>query len=403
MGTPLDGIKVVEIGVAMAAPFCGMMLGDYGADVVKIERVGTGDDSRSWPPFFHGEMGHYFAAVNRNKRSIALDLKTDEGSEIAQKLIGDADVVVQNYRVGALERAGLGFDEMSERNPRLIYCSISGFGREGPRRTEGANDLFMQAFSGGMSVTGEADGDPAKMGISVADIGAGLFAAFGVAAALEERHRTNAGQHVNISLLDGQLAMLSYHLTAFFASGVVPSPQGSGTGFGVPYQAFATADDWVVVAVFNETMWRSLCDGIGMPSWVDDPRFCGMLERVKHRDVLIAALSEVLRTESSEHWVAELGTRGVPCTRINRIDQIVEEPQVRGSGIIAEVDVPDLGPLRMAGPPLHFGEASGEVAMPPPHLGEHSRTILEELGFASDVVARLESSGVVGLHGSHPK
>jgi len=402
MSTPLDGIKVVEIGVAMAAPFCGMVLGDYGAEVVKIERVGDGDDSRAWPPLFYGQLGHYFAAVNRNKRSIALDLKTPEGSDIARRLVGEADVVVQNYRVGALERAGLGYDEMSQLNERLVYCSISGFGREGPRREEGANDLFMQAFSGGMSVTGQEDGEPVKMGLSVADIGAGLFAAIGVLAALEERHRTGVGQHVAISLLDGQLAMLSYHLTAFFASGVVPRPQGSGTGFGVPYQAFPTADDWVVVAVFNETMWRSLCEGIERPDWIDDPRFCGMQERVNNRDVLIRALSDVLRSRSADHWVDVLEPLGVPCTRINRIDQIVEEPQVRDRGMIVDTDVADLGPVRMAGPPLRFGEAPPAITLAPPRLGEHSREILGELGLDADDVERLESAGVVGVHRASP-
>lgn len=389
-------MKVVEIGVAMAAPFCGMVLGDHGADVVKIERVGSGDDSRAWPPLFHGQMGHYFAAANRNKKSLALDLKSTEGAEIARSLISGADVVVQNYRDGALDRAGLGYDDMSRLNERLVYCSISGFGREGPRREERANDLFMQAYSGGMSITGQRGGDPVKMGLSVADIGAGLFAAIGVLSAIEQRHTTGKGQHVSISLLDGQLAMLSYHLTSFFASGVVPSPQGSGTEFGVPYQAFPTADDWVVVAVFNETMWQSLCTALERDEWIEDPRFLDMPSRVNNREVLIQMLTEVLTTRTADHWVDELKSRGIPCTRINRIDQIVEEPQVVERAMIADVDVDRVGPIRMAAPPVHFDDAAAPILLAPPRLGEHSRAILEDLGYDSEAVERLESAGVVG-------
>jgi crotonobetainyl-CoA:carnitine CoA-transferase CaiB-like acyl-CoA transferase len=397
MSAPLAGIKVVEVSVAMAGPFCGMILADYGADVVKIERVQRGDDSRDWPPHFHGRMSYYFAAANRNKRDLAVNLKTPQGVEIMRRLIADADVLIDNFRVGALDRLGLGYEAMSIVNPRLIYCSISGFGREGPRRGDPANDLFMQAYSGGMSITGEAGGPPAKMGISVADTGAGLFAAVGVLMALEARHRTGRGQYVNTSLLEGQLAMLSYHLTYYFASGRAPLRQGSGSQLGVPYQAFPTADEWLVVAVFNERMWRDLCVAIDKPAWVQDSRFCTPEQRNAHRPLLVELLSEIFRTRPARHWESLLQKVDVPCTPVNRIDQVVEEPQVRSGDMIVEMEVPHLGPIRMAGLPIRFSDTPGQVTLPPPRLGEHSREILRALGFAEQEIDRLATEAVIGV------
>jgi crotonobetainyl-CoA:carnitine CoA-transferase CaiB-like acyl-CoA transferase len=397
MNPPLEGIKVVEVSVAMAGPFCGMLLADYGADVVKVERVGSGDDSRLWPPHFHNKMSYYFAAANRGKRDLAVDLKNPEGMDIVRRLIANADVLIDNYRVGALDRLGLGYDAMSELNPRLVYCSISGFGRDGPRREDRANDLFMQAYSGGMSITGEKDGPPAKMGISIADTGAGLFAAVGVLMALESRHRTGRGQYVNTSLLEGQLAMLSYHLTYYFATGRPPLRQGSGSQLGVPYQAFPTADDWLVVAIFNARMWRDLCEALGRLQWVEDSRFATSELRQANRELLVALLSDLFRTMPAKHWEGLLHKAGVPCTQVNRIDQIVEEPQVRENGMIVDFDVPQVGPIRMAGLPLKFSETPGRLTLPPPRLGEHSREILQELGFGEPDIGRLVAQRVIGV------
>ncbi len=294
MASPLNHIKVVEISVAMAGPFCGMMLADYGADVVKIERVGAGDDSRAWPPHFHGGMSHYFASANRNKRSVALDLKDQDGVAVARRLIEDADVLIDNYRFGALARAGLDYESLAAANPRLIYCSISGFGASGPRRDDPANDLFMQAFSGGMSITGEIGGGPMKMGLSVADIGAGMMGTVGVMMALEARHATGRGQRVDTSLLEGQVSMLSYHLCRYFSTGKVPEPSGSGSATQVPYQAFKAADDWIVIAAFNQRMWGGFCGAPGSAEWERDPRFADADARARHRDELLDLIGETL-------------------------------------------------------------------------------------------------------------
>ena len=396
-GGPLSGVKVVEVGVAMAGPFCAMMLADYGAEVVKVERVGVGDDSRAWPPYFHDALGYYFACANRNKQSVALDLKSSEGVEVARRLITGADVIVDNYRLGALARAGLGYDALSAANPRLIYCSISGFGATGPKRGEPANDLFMQAFSGSMSVTGEPGGGPVKMGLSVADLGAGMLGTIGVLMALEARHRTGRGQRVETSLLEGQLAMLSYHLTRFFSTGEVPGPSGSGALGNPTYRAFKASDDWIVISAFNERMWRDLCGALERAAWADDPRFCDARQRADNRELLIAMIAEVMAAHPVAHWEARFRAAGVPCSPINRIDRIVSDEQVRARDMIVQLEAPGLGPIRMAGLPLKFSQTPGRVEQHPPRLGQHTADVMRRLGYDDRTIERLAERGVIGL------
>lgn len=397
MAGPLSHIKVVEVSVAMAGPFCGMMLGDYGADVTKIERVGNGDDSRGWPPYFHGGMSHYFASANRNKKSVALDLKDKEAVAAVRRLIEDADVVIDNYRYGALARAGLDYPTLSLNNPRLIYCSITGFGASGPRRDDPANDLFMQAFGGGMSITGEVDGGPVKMGLSVADIGAGMLGTIGILMALEHRHRTGRGQLVETSLLEGQVAMLSYHLTRYFSTGVVPGPAGSGSPVSVPYQAFRAADDWLVIAAFNERMWTGFCAAIDKPEWAGDPRFANADNRADNRIVLIDMINDALGARPAREWLGRLEAAGVPCTLVNRIDQVVAEQQVAARDMIVEMTVPGLGPIRVAGLPVKFSDTPGRLTRHPPHLGEHTGEVLAQLGYDRARIEAFAARGAAGL------
>ncbi len=301
-------------------------------------------------------MSHYFASANRNKRSVAVDLKDPGGVEVVKRLIAKADVVIDNYRYGALARAGLDYETLSAENPRLIYCSISGFGASGPRRDDPANDLFMQAFSGSMSITGEIGGGPVKMGLSVADIGAGMLGTIGILMALENRHHTGRGQRVDTSLLEGQLTMLSYHLTRYFATGIVPGPGGSGSQVSVPYQAFRAADDWLVVAAFNERMWQDFCTAVDKPEWANDPRFAKADNRAENRDLLIGMINETFSARPAREWAMRLEALGVPCTLVNRIDQIVTNEQVLSRDMVVEMDVPDLGRIKVAGLPLKFSD-----------------------------------------------
>lgn len=395
--TPLSGLKVVEIGVAMAGPFCAMTLGDYGADVIKVERIDVGDDSRAWPPHFHGELGYYYAAANRNKRCIALDLKDPEGVAIVRDLISRADILVNNYRLGALERAGLDWPSLQAANPRLIYCGISGFGASGPLSKEPANDLFMQAYSGGMSITGEPDGNPAKMGVSIADIGAGMFGTIGILMALEARHRTGRGQRVDTSLLEGQIAMLAHFLTRHFATGEVPGPSGSGALTSPIYRAFKGTDDWIVISAFNEKMWVGLARALNRTEWIDDPRFCDARVRVDNRHLLIELIADIIKEHPAATWQERLKAQGVPCSPVNKIDRVVQQEQVLERDMVAELDVAGLGQIRMAGLPIKLSETDGAIRRAPPRLGQHTREVLLELGYEAERIDTLAERHVIGL------
>jgi crotonobetainyl-CoA:carnitine CoA-transferase CaiB-like acyl-CoA transferase len=396
---PLAGIKVVEVGVAMAGPFCGMTLGDYGADVVKVERVGVGDETRHWPPYFPGEVGYYFAAANRNKRSLAIDLKQPEGAEILRRLAAEADVLVDNFRVGALDALGLGYDALATLNPRLIYCSISGFGPTGPRRHDRANDIFMQAFSGNMSITGEEGRGPAKAGISIADLGGGMFGVIGVLLALQARNSSGRGQRVDTSLMEGQLAMLSYHLTSYFATGRAPVRRGASSQLSVPYQAFQAKDDWVIVAAFTQRMWQGVCAAIGKPQWAADERFASSDRRAANRSTLIPMLAEVFAAGTVAEWVERLSAQGVPCTSVNSIDKVVVDEQVAARDMIVEVEHPTAGKVRMAGLPVKLSANPGSVRRHAPLLGEHTAEVLGEIGIAAERVDALLAKGIVGVPG----
>lgn len=396
-GPPLNGLRVVEVGVAMAGPFCGMMLADYGADVVKIERSDYGDESRKWPPHFSGDdVSYYFAGANRNKRSLAIDLKSERGRDLVFRLACESDVLIDNFRVGALEELGLGYEDLQAKNPGLIYCSISGFGRDGPRRFDRANDIFMQAFSGGMSLTGYPDSPPAKMGISVADIGAGMFGTIGILMALEARHRTGRGQRVDTSLLEGQIAMLSNHVTYLYAAKKPPQRRGASGQVNVPYQAFKASDDWLVIAAFTDRMWQGVCRGLNHPEWGDDPRFARAADRIQNGKIVIGLMSDIIVTKPAKYWVERLVAEGVPCAPVNTIDQVVENEQVHAREMIVEMQDARGQTLRMPGRPIKFSESKSGEWSAPPMLGQHNREILRVLGLSDPDIAALENEGVLG-------
>jgi crotonobetainyl-CoA:carnitine CoA-transferase CaiB-like acyl-CoA transferase len=397
MTAPLEGIKVIEISVAMAGPFCGMLLGDYGADVIKIERTGIGDDSRAWPPYFHESMGYYYAAANRNKRGMAIDLKTEEGIRIARTLIESADVLVHNYRVGALERLGLDYESLSRVNPRLVYCAISGFGATGPLSREPANDLFMQAYAGSMSITGDPDGSPAKMGMSVADVGAGMFGAIGVMMALENRHRTGRGQRVDTSLLEGHVSMLAQFFTRYFSSGEVPGPSGSGALTSPTYRAYEASDQWIVISAFNQRMWHGLCAALEKSEWLTDPRFIDPQMRSMNRVLMIDLIGAEIIKQPLSYWEKRLHENDVPCSPVNTIDKVAVQPQVQARDMIQAVELEGLGVMSMAGLPIKFSESPGTLRLPPPRLGQHTQNVLTEMGYTQEQIQALAMQGVIEL------
>ncbi|MET3794720.1 CaiB/BaiF CoA transferase family protein [Aquamicrobium terrae] len=398
MKAALNGIKVLEFSVAMAGPFCGMLLADFGAEVIKVERPGFGDESRAWPPFFDGKLSHYFAAANRNKKSVCIDLKSEAGIVILRRMAQQADVIIDNFRLGALERIGLDYEALRKDNPRLIYCRITGYGASGPLAGERANDLAIQAYSGGMSLTGEADRGPVRMGISVADIGAGMFATIGILTALVARSETGTGQLVDASLLEGQVAMLANHFTSFFSTGAAPVRRGSSGPGMVPYQAFKASDDWMVVASFTERMWRGVARAVGKPEWGDDPRYADAKVRLANRDELVARLAEIFRTRPVAVWEARLKAEGVPVTRVNSVDRVACDPQVLARDLIATLRHPAYGEVRMPGPAVKLSHTPAAIRMPPPMLGEHTHEVLSGLGIEEATMNELEQDGIIAMY-----
>jgi formyl-CoA transferase len=373
---PLHGIRVLDLSRVLAGPYCTMVLGDLGADIIKVESP-EGDETRGWgPPFAEGESAYYLC-VNRNKRGIVVDFKTEEGRDILNGLIRQCDVLVENFRPGSLARFSLDFESVSVINPTLIYCSITGFGQTGPLRDKPGYDFMIQAMGGIMSVTGEPDGEPIKSGVAVADLFAGQNAVIAILAALQARTHTGKGQHLDISLFDSQLGWLANVASNFLISGNLPKRYGNAHANIVPYQSFQAGDGWFVVAVGNDRQFESLCYFIGKPELSNDPRFAENSARVQNRDELISILKPVFTTKTVSEWLALIGDE-FPCGPINNLEQVFSMPQVEAREMLIHMEHPTIEELPLVGSPLKFSDTPVEYKLPPPRLGEHTEEVLKE-------------------------
>ena len=393
----LKGIKVIELAQIMAGPTCGMLLADMGADVIKVEKLPGGDDTRSYTePSIRGESAA-FMILNRNKRGIAVNLKKPGGLEVVKRLLADADVVTENYRKGTLEKLGLGYDVLEKLNPRLIYCAVSGYGRTGPYADKGGFDLIAQGFAGIMSITGEPGGPPAKSGTSIADINAGILAALGIVSALVSRATTGRGQMVETSLMEAAIQQTYWQSAIFFATGRNPGPTGSAHILTAPYQAFPTKDGWINVGGANQSNWERIVKVIGRPELAEDARFRTNGDRMKNLAALTPLIAERLRSRPSAEWILEFEAMGVPAGPVNKIGDMLGDPQVAARAMVLEVDHPRAGRVKTLGTPIKFSATPGEVTRAAPLLGEHTREVLEGLGYAPAEIDRLREDGAVLL------
>ncbi len=393
---PLKGMTVVELAHIMAGPVCGRMLADMGADVIKVERVPGGDTARGFlPPDVDGEPAA-FMMLNRNKRGIAVDLKAPAGKEIVQRLLKTADVVIENYRKGTMERLGLGYDELSRNNPGLIYCEISGFGRTGPYADRGGFDLVAQGMSGLMSVTGEGPGrPPVKCGPPVTDITAGLLATMGVLAATIERNKTGKGQRVDTSLFEAGITQTFWQSAIALATGISPTPMGSAHPLNAPYEAFQTADGWLTLGASSQVVWQRLPDVLGLPELLSDSRFLQNEDRMAHRAELADALAPAFKKRSTNDWLERLDAAGVPAGPVLSVGEMLADPQTKAREMLIETEHQRLGPVPTIGFPVKFSETPAAIERGAPTLGQHTTEVLRELGYADSDIDQLVADNVV--------
>ena len=393
---PLAGITVLDLTRVLSGPYCTMMLSDMGARVIKIEQPGRGDDTRAWgPPFQNGESS-YFLSINRNKESVTVDFKHPDGRRLLESLIERADVLVENFRPGTLDRLNLGYTHLASRFPRLIYCSISGYGQTGPRRSQPGYDAVTQGEGGLMSITGSKDGPPYRLGVAIADIVSGMFAAYGIAAGLLSRERTGYGQLVDVGMFDSVAALLTYQAGIYFATGEIPQRMGNRHPSIVPYETFEAADGELVIAVGNDMLWRRFCDVLGLGDLATDPRFATNRARVVSHADLHPILAEALRKRPRQAWLDELTRVGVPCGAVRSLDQVLTDPQLIERGMVASLDHPVAGALNVLGVPVKLSRSPGGVRTPPPLLGEHTaRVLTEDLGLDAEELEHLKKDGAI--------
>lgn len=392
----LEGIRVLDLSRTLAGPFCTMLLGDMGADIIKVEQPEQGDETRRFTPPVWDGISSYYLASNRNKRSMTLDLKSDEGKEIIYELVKRADVFVENFRTGAMEKLGFGYEELRAINPRLIYCSVSGFGRTGPERNRAGYDLLLQGFGGLMSITGETGGAPVKVGTSIVDMNAGMFAVYGILTALIAREKTGVGQFIDVSLLDGQVVLLNYLATSYFATGKPAGRMGTAHPSIVPYQAFSTQDGQIILAIANDGLWRKACQALGWEDLAADERFVTNDERVAHRDLLIELIQKRLSILESQDVCERLDAAGVPCGPIHSIDQVLQHPHVQEREMILEMEHPIVQNLKVPGFPVKLSATPAKATRYPPLLGEHTDELLGELGYSPEQIEAWRAKSVIG-------
>jgi crotonobetainyl-CoA:carnitine CoA-transferase CaiB-like acyl-CoA transferase len=393
---PLDGITVLDLTRVLSGPYCTMLLADMGARVIKIEQPGKGDDTRAWgPPFVAGESA-YFLSINRNKQSVTLDFKQPAGRTLLDRLIAKADVLVENFRPGAMRRLGLDYEALAAKHDRLVYASISGFGQQGPKRDRPGYDAVVQAEGGLMSVTGAADGPPYRLGVAIADLVAGLLAAQGVTLALLARHRTGRGQHVDIGMLDGVAALLSYQAGIFFATGEAPPRMGNRHPTIVPYETFGTSDGEFVLAVGNDDQFRRLCQVADLGAIAGDERFATNPGRVRNYAALRAELDAALRRRTRAEWIEALTAAGVPCGSVRDVREVLTDPHLEARRMIESVEHATAGTLKVLGVPIKLSDTPGEVRAAPPVLGQHTTHVLrEDLGMADEQIDALRHARVI--------
>jgi crotonobetainyl-CoA:carnitine CoA-transferase CaiB-like acyl-CoA transferase len=392
---PLAGIRVLELAQIMAGPTCGMMLADMGADVIKVEKIPAGDDSRGYrEPRING-VSAPFLVLNRNKRGLALDLKNPKGRDVLKRMVKQSDVLTENYRLGTMEKLGIGYDVLKQINPGLIYAAVSGYGKTGPLSEKPGFDLIAQGFSGLMSITGHPGGPPAKTGNSVADINAGILACVGILAALIHKMKTGQGQLVETSLMEAAMQQTYWQAAMFFATGVSPGPLGSAHPLTAPYQAFKTKDGFINIGGANQPNWERIADTLGHPEWKTDSRFETNSVRMQHQTLLAAEIEKVLANDTTENWMARFDAAGVPAGPVNTIEQAFTHPQAIAREMVVETNHPSAGRIKGVGHPIKFQDLPRPEPLPAPELGEHSAEVLKEFGFEDDEISELKSEGVI--------
>jgi len=392
---PLEGVVVLDATQVMAGPFCTLLLADMGADVIKVEKLQGGDDSRSFgPPFIAGESAA-FLAINRNKRSVTLNLKSEEGRDVFRRLAGRSEILVENFRPGTMEGLGLHYEAIHRINPTIIYCSISGFGQTGPYRTLGGFDLVTQGMSGLISVTGHPGGPPTKVGVPISDLNAGMYAVYGILSAYVHRLKTGEGQYVDTSLLEGAVAYTFWESSIYFATGEIPPPMGSAHRLNAPYQVFDTLDGALSVGAANQSTWERLCKVLERKDLAQDPRFSTNADRIRHCRPLAATLQPLFRQRTTAAWLALLKEAGVPAGPIYNMAQVYEDPHVRAREMLVELDHPVAGTIKNIGIPVKLSRTPGRIRRPAPLLGQHTEEVLSWLGLDQAQIGKLRAAGAI--------